>query len=91
MLYYYSTKEGSRGSQAPRNTCSLLTATIKPDAEASFWGVCLVYWAVWCSTPAFAAATIKPDAEASLCVGADGCVEQSGAALLGAACCRHGQ
>ncbi|KAI7840581.1 hypothetical protein COHA_005734 [Chlorella ohadii] len=33
MLYYYSTKEGSRGSQAPRNTCSLLTATIKPDAE----------------------------------------------------------
>ncbi|PRW20973.1 ADP-ribosylation factor GTPase-activating AGD3-like [Chlorella sorokiniana] len=33
MLYYYSTKEGSRGSQAPRNTCGLLTATIKPDAE----------------------------------------------------------
>lgn len=33
MLYYYSTKEGSRGSQAPRNTCSLLTATIKPHAE----------------------------------------------------------
>ncbi|KAL4855575.1 ADP-ribosylation factor GTPase-activating protein AGD3 [Chlorella vulgaris] len=33
MLYYYSTKEGSRREQAPRNTCSLLTATIKPDAE----------------------------------------------------------
>lgn len=32
-----STKEGSRGSQAPRNTCSLLTATIKPDAEASWF------------------------------------------------------
>lgn len=39
MLYYYSTKEGSRGSQAPRNTCSLLTATIKPHAEASSRGV----------------------------------------------------
>jgi Arf-GAP/coiled-coil/ANK repeat/PH domain-containing protein len=33
MLYYYSNKEGSRREQAPRNTCSLLTATIKPDAE----------------------------------------------------------
>lgn len=33
MLYYYSTKEGSRREQQPRNTCSLLTATIKPSAE----------------------------------------------------------
>lgn len=33
MLYYYSNKEGSRRQQAPRNTCSLLTATVKPDAE----------------------------------------------------------
>jgi hypothetical protein len=37
MLYYYSTKEGSRREQAPRNTCSLLTATIKPSAEVGPW------------------------------------------------------
>lgn len=33
MLYYFSSKEGSRKEQAPRNTCNLLTATIKPGAE----------------------------------------------------------
>jgi len=36
------TKEGSRREQAPRNTCSLLTATIKPDAEVRAAGHCCV-------------------------------------------------
>ncbi|KAL4436335.1 hypothetical protein ABPG77_009897 [Micractinium sp. CCAP 211/92] len=33
MLYYWSSKEAPRKEQAPRNTCNLLTATIKPGAE----------------------------------------------------------
>lgn len=34
--YYWSSKEAPRKEQAPRNTCSLLTATIKPGAEVGW-------------------------------------------------------
>ena len=59
MLYYYSTKEGSRREQAPRNTVSLLTSTIKPDAEVCVLGceesMCKAVWSpsgLPASTPA---------------------------------------